>query len=62
MLQVYSDVNAVASTLINLKTLFPGANIGKMVAKAPKMLLQDPTELQEDAKKVIARCQSVNAG
>lgn len=49
---MYADVNAITSRLITLKTLFPTADVGALVAKAPKMLLlKDEATLREDAAK-----------
>eukprot|EP00198_Chlamydomonas_reinhardtii_P005453 XP_001694789.1 predicted protein [Chlamydomonas reinhardtii] len=43
--------------LVVIKTSYPGANVGKIVSRAPKILLQSPEQLQADAaviRKVLA--------
>ncbi|KXZ55259.1 hypothetical protein GPECTOR_3g398 [Gonium pectorale] len=46
------DVNQVALMLVTIKTSYPGANVGKIVAKAPKLLLKSPEALRSDAEVV----------
>ncbi|PNW78981.1 hypothetical protein CHLRE_09g396587v5 [Chlamydomonas reinhardtii] len=51
------DINQVAMMLVVIKTSYPGANVGKIVSRAPKILLQSPEQLQADAaviRKVLA--------
>ncbi|KAG2426060.1 hypothetical protein HXX76_013250 [Chlamydomonas incerta] len=58
------DVNQVAMMLVVIKTSYPGANVGKIVSRAPKTLLQSPEQLQADAavvRKVLAGAPNADA-
>ncbi|GLC72215.1 hypothetical protein PLESTF_001219900 [Pleodorina starrii] len=46
------DVNKVATMLVVIKTLYPGANVGRIVGKAPRLLLKSPEAVQADAEVV----------
>lgn len=46
------DVNEVASKLVALKTIFPGANAFRIVSKMPKMLLKPTATVIEEAEQV----------
>uniref|UniRef100_A0A6S8P9P5 Uncharacterized protein n=1 Tax=Dunaliella tertiolecta TaxID=3047 RepID=A0A6S8P9P5_DUNTE len=48
------DVNSVAQTLIVLKSYYPRANISKVIARSPKILLQSSKQVEEDALEVQA--------
>jgi hypothetical protein len=47
-----ADVNKVAASIIALRGAYPRANISAIISRTPKMLLQEPGRLQEDADKV----------
>ncbi|KAG2495787.1 hypothetical protein HYH03_006031 [Edaphochlamys debaryana] len=49
------DVNKVAHMLVTLKACYPGANVGRIVARAPKLLLGQPEQVQKDAEVTQAR-------
>jgi hypothetical protein len=63
-LAVSSDVNAAAARLITLKTLYPSADVFKLVSARPRVLLYSEAELRADAAEVhalLAKCASVCA-
>lgn len=46
------DVNSVAAKLITLKSCYPNADVFKIAAARPRLLLQSDQELVEGASKV----------
>ncbi|PNH11956.1 hypothetical protein TSOC_001166 [Tetrabaena socialis] len=46
------DVTQVAMMLVVIKTAYPGANVGRIVAKAPRLLLKSPQVVAADAEVV----------
>ncbi|GFR46248.1 hypothetical protein Agub_g7796, partial [Astrephomene gubernaculifera] len=50
---VASDITAVADKLILLKSLYPAADLFKLVFKRPRLLLLPPQRLRQDAQEVL---------
>lgn len=50
--QVLAQVQGTATALIMFKSLYPGVDLIKVIARTPRLLLKDPTQMREDAAKV----------
>ncbi|GIL74326.1 hypothetical protein Vretifemale_4374 [Volvox reticuliferus] len=58
------DINKVATMLVVIKTCYPGANVGRIVAKVPKVLLKSPEAVSADAavvRRVLAAASNLDA-
>lgn len=49
---VLKNISHIAVVIITLKTLYPRADLSKVVNARPRTLLEDPQRLEEDAKQV----------
>jgi len=55
------DVNAIAQKLIALKTYYPTADMFKIVAQRPRLLLQKESQIVENAERVRGRPERLGA-
>ncbi len=50
--QLLHDVNRAALVVIAMRRLYPKANVSTIVARVPRLLLQDVAALEKDARQV----------
>lgn len=60
--KLVADVDKVAAALVILKTAYPSANVSRIIAKAPKVLLQPLETIRDNADKVKQILHEVESG